>query len=391
MMNGLTHNGFEINIPKPIFLVVEDVGWWEGQDGSSMQQPFRTAMPRRHCPADYDALVYLAEQLSMRIILGMVLCEWDLNDFLQNVLGSTWMETSWDNSINRGPWLEEAADCLRQNQAKLEIALHGVGHEFWQNQLMHRTEFHDNDCWMRSPEIIKSHLEAFGELLNQHGLGPFPRCFIPPALKHSFGNGPESFQAIVQEYGVHLITTRFAKARKFSPPITDKITWEENVLLLERGHSPTPWHDVAAQPEAPLLGPLISLHWSNLLHQDPSRNHEVIVPWINAIRQSADNASTILASDIHVCSKQYCHHQLAQLIPQGSGVLVDRKRLPPVIYGADSFFLRIQNVGKYAWRALSGNIVNVKKEKSGTLLLELETFGNEDISLQPCNDRNNSP
>jgi hypothetical protein len=61
-----------VSIPMPIFLVVEDVGWWQGKDGSAGNEPFRNGFPRRHCLADYQALVRLARRLKMRIALGMV-------------------------------------------------------------------------------------------------------------------------------------------------------------------------------------------------------------------------------------------------------------------------------------------------------------------------------
>ena len=382
-MNTLTHNGCTVIIPKPLFLVVEDVGWWQGTDGSAQQQPFRTGMPRNHCLADYEALVYLAEQLSMRIVLGMALCEWDRTDFLRDVPGATWMGASWNNQINRGPWLEEAADCLRNNRGLLEIALHGVGHEFWQDGRLQRSEFHDSACWMRSPELIRAHLSAFGELLQQHDLGPFPRAFIPPALKHSFGNGAESFQAILNTYGIQYLTTRFSRARIFSPPITKHITWEENVLLIERGLSPTPWHVVAAKPEGTLKGPIVALHWANLLHADPARNLEVSDAWVTAFYESADSRDTMLAPDLHCCWSQYCHQQLAQLIPEGAGLVVKREKLPPVSYKMDKLFLRIEHPNGLRWKIEGGTIVSEKKEGDGVSLIELEAEG-EVLYLRPA-------
>lgn len=376
-MNTLIHNGFEIILPKPLFLVVEDVGWWQGQDGSSAQQPFRSGMLRNHCPADYEVLAYLGENLSMRILLAMVMCEWDMNDFLGKVPGATWMEESWNNRINRGPWLEEAADCLRRNQNRLEIALHGVGHEFWQDRLMHRAEFHDSDCWMRSPDVIRAHLDAFGELQNQHNLGPFPSSFIPPALKHSFGNGTESFQAILRQYGIRFLTTRFSKARSLSPPLTKNITWEENVLLVERGLSPMPWHVVAAKPGNNLTGPVIALHWANLLHEDPDRNFEVVNAWITAIRESTSDVARMLVPDVQSCWSQYCHQQLAKLVPGDLGVVVDRSKLPPSSYQVEKFYLRVKHPRDFRWKVYKGSTTNVKKEEDGSFLFELEAKSKE--------------
>lgn len=204
-------------LPKPFYLVVEDVGWWQGHDGSALNEPYRNNVPRRHCIKDYEALRHLAQRLSMRIALAMVLGEWDRNNFLRNVPGATWMGCSWDNSANQGPWLDQAAQFLIEHDKYLEIAMHGLCHEYWTDGRMQRSEFHDDKNHMREQAILRIHLDAYGKLLRQNGLPYSPRLFIPPALHHSFGNGDESMQALLYSYGVDHVTTRFDRARQIRP------------------------------------------------------------------------------------------------------------------------------------------------------------------------------
>jgi len=198
-MQSVQHNGFLVTVPMPLLVVVEDVGWWQGQDGSSINEPFRSDMGRNHCLEDYQALFLLAKRLQMRIQLSMVLCEWDRSNLLRHVPTATWMAEDWRNPYRREDILEEAADFLRTNSDHLEIGLHGVGHEFWKNKKMERSEFHDSDNIMRSPDLIRQHLDAFGDIMEENGLGPFPRAFVPPALHYSFGNGAQSFQANIRQ------------------------------------------------------------------------------------------------------------------------------------------------------------------------------------------------
>lgn len=73
----------------PIFLVVEDVGWWQGEDGSAHNEPYRNGFTRRHCLQDYRLFVRLARRLKMRIAIGMVLGEWDRHNLLKDVVGAT--------------------------------------------------------------------------------------------------------------------------------------------------------------------------------------------------------------------------------------------------------------------------------------------------------------
>ena len=40
-------------IPKPIQVVIDDVGWWSGKDGSKYQEPYRTGINRNHVLPDF--------------------------------------------------------------------------------------------------------------------------------------------------------------------------------------------------------------------------------------------------------------------------------------------------------------------------------------------------
>lgn len=156
------------------------------------------------------------------------------------------MGSSWDNSVNQGPWLDQAAQFLRENEKYLEIALHGLCHEYWGAGQMERSEFHDEKNRMRDPSLLRLHLDAYGELLQQNKLPHPPRLFVPPALHHSFGNGDESMQALLHSYGINHVTTRFDRAHHSHPPRHQALTWEYDVGILERGISPVNWATMAA-------------------------------------------------------------------------------------------------------------------------------------------------
>lgn len=275
-MNYLTYKNVEVFLPMPIFPVIEDVGWWQGEDGSAAQQPYRNAFPRRHCLADYQALARLADKLGVRIGLGMVLCEWDRNNMLADIEGATWMGNRWNNQINQGPWLDEVAEYLRHKRDSFELGIHALCHEFWHAGKMERSEFHDRYGNMRPRQVIKSHLEAFGAILEQNGFSEFPRLFFPPALYHSFGNNKDSIQALLHDYSIRYVITRFVQARRFAPPYHENITWECGVGLLERGLSPVPWNESACMPNWDFSGPILPLHWGNLLHPEPENNNDIV-------------------------------------------------------------------------------------------------------------------
>jgi hypothetical protein len=102
-------NDIQLTIPMPLQIIIDDVGWWSGKDGSQNNQPFRTGMSRDHVPEDYTALVRLGKKLNTKILAGFVLCEWDKFNILRKVPSATWMGTQWSMAGTREEEKERAA------------------------------------------------------------------------------------------------------------------------------------------------------------------------------------------------------------------------------------------------------------------------------------------
>ncbi|MCM0081750.1 hypothetical protein L4X63_09130 [Geomonas sp. Red32] len=358
-MNGrwLALGGAVFSLPQPIFLVIEDVGWWQGYDGSARNEPFRNGFCRRHCLADYRALTRLAKRLSMRVALGLVLGEWDRTNFLKDVPGATWMGTAWDNRINQGPWLDETAQYLKDHRQFLEIALHGICHEYWQDGQMLRTEFHDASGQTRPGALVREHLEAYATLLSQNGLGDYPRLFIPPALHHSFGNGQESMQAILESFGINFVTTRFGKTRFHAEPQHPRIAWECGVGLVERGLSPVNW-DVAAAP--PLLGddnPILALHWANLLHPDAEHNDEIVDAWADMLLEKGAGLDFMLAEELAACWCQTAAYYLADFREESNSVIIDLAAIPKLPCFTGVITIKIRDEESKRWQFRGAQVV----------------------------------
>lgn len=383
-MEPLQHNGFELTIPQPLMVVVEDAGWWQGRDGSAVNEPYRTGMDRDHCLEDYRALADLGERLGMRIQLAMVLCEWDRSELLRHVPTATWMGRDWRNPWRRKERLDESADFLRAGGSHLEIGMHGVGHEFWNRGKMERSEFHNPAGIMRPPELIRQHLDAFAAIMEENSLGPFPRAFVPPALHHSFGNGEDSFQAILRDYGVRYVTTIFSRARRYAPPLHEQITWESGVLLIERHQALTPWNIQAATPTAPPEGPVASLHWKNLLHSDPSRNDEVVARWGDFLSICCQEFNRMAAPDTAACWSQFAYHSLGVIRPQSAGVEIDVGQVPDCCGISPDFSIKIRDEQYRSWRI--GNArMEITRRSGPVILARIGDFSrNRPIYLTPC-------
>ena len=373
----------EVSLPMPVFPVIEDVGWWQGASGAAVGQPYRNAFSRRHCLADYQALALFARKLQVRIALGMVLCEWDRSNYLRGLPDATWMGRAWDNRDNQGPWLEEAAQYLRAQQEFLELGLHGLGHEFWDQGRMERSEFHDRQGNMRPRSVIERHLRAYRALLDQNDLGGFPRLFIPPALYHSFGNGGESMQALLYEHGIRYVITRFARAKQFAAPYHESITWEAGVGLLERGEAPVAWNQPASSPRWDFSGPVLPLHWGNLLHHDPARNSEIVAGWIELLLAGTAGLERILVEDLAACWSQAAAFYFGRLEREDGAIIVNLRALPKEMPGAGGgLFLKFRGCPPRAWDCRGGRLVAQQRAVDITTLQLLPDEKNGVIRLR---------
>jgi hypothetical protein len=319
-----------LSIPMPLLVTIDDVGWWLGQDESARGLPFRTGMPRLHCPEDYTALVALGRSLDMKIPAGFVLCEWDQTRLLRKVPSATWMAEQWESPFTDLAANEKAAQIIQNSSEYLEVAVHGVGHEFWNRGQMFRSEFHDTKGKMRPRDLVKKHLEYFFRLMRSFGLAHAPRLFIPPALHHGFGKGEKGFQAIARTFGIQYISLVFSRADCRITPQFPGFGWEEGVLLMERGISQTKWHQVAAPPEFNFNSPILALHWANILHPDPDRNMDVIHAWSDFIIEGARRNKVVLAGDFAVCLTQYLNATQSRVQAEEQKIIVYLDWLPKV-------------------------------------------------------------
>jgi len=313
----------QIHIPMPLQLVIDDVGWWCGADGSAIGEPYRTGIERDHVPADYEAIASLGRELNIRPQAAMILCEWDRENVLQKVPTATWMGESWDNSKWVGPWLDEAAAVFRDQAEHIEFTLHGVGHEYWDEQGMTRAEWHDSEGRLRPKDQIRAHLDAFAEIMEQNDLGPFPESFVPCAFLHRFGLGEDGLIPILKEYGVKYMSTPWSTMASEREPEEQWFGVECGMMNVDRGGNGVSWRDLDTVPEADMPGPICGIHWPNLLHSDPDRNEEAVERWEALLGEYDERPDRVLSRDTAECWTQLAYHSCTELRVQESEARLD--------------------------------------------------------------------
>jgi len=305
-----------VNIPLPIQVVIDHVGWWSGTDGSTYNEPFRTGIGRNHQITDYQAIIDLGKALGIRPQAAMILCEWDRDNILRNVPHSTWMGKNWDNSKWVGPWLEEAADLINNNREHFEITMHGVGHEWWDNGVLSRAEWANEKGIMRPEEDIERHLDAFEAIMKQNNLGKMPTSLVPTNFAHCFGTSEGnsiSMAEILGKRGFTNINTHYAYLRHKERSQFNFFGIDAGIMTIERKEDLLDWHSVGSKPEGVIIGPTCGTHWPNLLHEDPERNSEIVDAWVKLLAPYNNRSETMLSKNSLVFQKQLMHHEFTKV------------------------------------------------------------------------------
>jgi hypothetical protein len=381
--NRNIEKGIKLFIPVPVQVVIDDVGWWSGEDGSRKQEPYRTGINRRHFPSDYQAIADLGRELGIRPQAAIILCEWDKENILRHLPTSTWMGDKWDNSKWVGPWLDEAAEIIRRNKAHLELTLHGIGHEYWENGTFTRAEWTDSKGHMRPADQVGLHLDYFEKLMNQHNLGTFPKSFVPAAFRHSFGpteGNIVSLAEILKKRGVTYINTPFSSIYNKERIQYKLFGFDSGVMTVDRGRDEFSWTSFPGNPVRELKGPTCGMHWPNLLHPDPARNYEVVEKWINFLRPYNDRPDMLLAPDSEFFQHQLAHSAATKTTVIRNVIDIDFKETDkfPEPFGKNELIIRIQSDFPLKFRSKNIEIVSEALKKGDDFLYTLKLRRKED-------------
>jgi len=347
-------------IPMPLQIVIDDVGWWSGADGHERGEPFRSGIGRDHVPADYEAIVALGRALGMRPQAAMVLCEWDRDNILRNLPTSTWMGENWDNSRRVGPWLDEAAGIIRENAEHFELALHGIGHEYWIDGRLSRAEWHDSRGRMRPAGQVRAHLDYFDRILRRNDLGRFPESFVPAAFYHTFGAEETDFAAIARRAGIKYISTPFSTMHEQTPPAHGLFGVDRGVMTVDRGDAGIAWNEVDSRPPEEIHGPILGLHWPNILHENPLRNGETVARWVAALKRWEQSIDRMLAPDTASCWTQLAYRALTRVRQDRNCVRLDIRAVRElgVENLLDWFTVKVEGPGTLNFSATGADIVS---------------------------------
>ncbi len=329
------------HLPIAIQIVFDDVGWWSGSDDSAAGGPFRTQMPRAHCLKDYQAITRLGQLTGTRPQCAFVIGEWDVDNILREVPGATPHGKSWDNPWKNHPDIPAAAALLRENNHKtLEIGFHAILHEFWGPSGMERTQWHGPQGEPR-PATWASHIAAWKAIWARHNFGPIdPISYVPCAGRHRFGSG---FAKHLYNLGVRWINEPFMVMRQDKPLQHHHFGIEDGLYIIERMEDFAPWNALAHPPGEGRRHPYLGGHWTNLLHENPDKNNQVVDAWVEALKWYQNDTHTFLGTSTQQAGSQFIYHTLLNAYPEKNTIELDFTQLDKhaLPFLDDTFLIRV--------------------------------------------------
>lgn len=278
-------------LPYSFQIVIDDVGWRCGRDTRYKGGPSRSGLEtRHHALEDYQAIIALGKNLNMRIKCAFVIGEWDRTNLLRDVPYATEFFDEWDNASRIDPRIDEFRDAINAGQEYMEIAMHGLIHEFWTGKHSGmQPEFYARDggrpVKMLERDAARRHIEAFFELLHQNGLPENIRSFVPPNFSYIFSDSDHELSALLREYGIRYISTPYCSMRVPEGEFPEMAAVENGIITVDRSRDFTSWEIVNAPTPDKIKKSYYGMHWPNIIHDDPSRNMEVVARWTEYFRR----------------------------------------------------------------------------------------------------------
>jgi hypothetical protein len=333
-----------IMFPKPFSIAIDDLGWMEGSSLGDDGGPWRVGLRRNFDVRDYKAVVDLAKMTGVRLQALFILSELDRLNIIGEYPHMTYQQEKWDNTRNIGPHQIEIMSFVKENAAWLEFGLHGVGHEFWdENGQRTRAEFYNTDENSPRPEhLMNQNLDIFEKIMAQYGLTSenghsFPESFVPPAYGY-YWNPASGYStgSILAQRGLKYVNTQFNYISELNPPADGSGGFDNGVLVIDRHNYGNPWYELESLPRTPIgtyLTEIIEAHWANMLAADDFLQESLNNQWAEFYRSVQVHPDHYLAKNTEQFYSQWLYRRYVTVSEEIQGqVQIDAQAMPAEAY-----------------------------------------------------------
>ncbi len=317
---------FALNVPKPMAIDIDDLGWKQGWDLHDSGGPYRLGLPRGRVMSlpDYEVLVYISKAVGVRLKCLFIMSEFDRSNLCARYPTTNEKGGAWDNSALVSDSDFAVMNYVKENAAHIEFGLHGVRHEFWDahTHASSRAEWADNGK-KRPHDVLWGHLECFKKLIDQYGMD-FPQSVRTAAANYYYNpTDPEDTGALMSAWGVKYATL----------PDREYVTDHGLMVLLRSGG--IAWDAVGSTPNTYPQTEFMTSHWTNFVTLDPARDHEARDKWIAWFNKVKDDPDRYTAKNTAQLHSQFLYRKFSQISATGNTVLVDNRQMPDWAYGLE--------------------------------------------------------
>ena len=319
-----TTAGFGMNVPKPMAIDIDDLGWKEGWDLDKSGGPWRLGLPqgRMMTLEDYEVVVYISKAVGVRIKSLFIMSEFDRSNICAQYPTTNEQGSNWDNSalVNDSDFV--IMDYVKENAAHIEFGLHGVRHEFWDAETREpsRAEWADNQK-KRPYDVLWGHMECFKKLIDQYGID-FPKSVRTAAANYYYNaNDSEDTGALMRAWGV-----KYASL----PPDREYVTDYGLMVLLRSGG--VAWNAANSAPDSYPETEFMTSHWTNFVDLNPANNHQAGDKWITWFNKVKDDPNRYTAKNTTQLHSQFLYRKFSQISVTGNTVHIDNSTMPDWAY-----------------------------------------------------------
>ena len=328
-----------VKIPLAYQTVVDDIGWFTGSDDRHLGMPSRSGMTRRHVAEDYRVINEIGKRINQKICGAFVIGEWDKNNRMTGRPHMTPKPEAWDcaSSIN----MPEAERCFTaiEESDYIDIALHGLLHSFWDDELGHD----DRQYYIRprkgykgterdipvSDEYFEECVDTFLNIYKDWGFSKKISSFISPGSACGPVENSLGFAKALKARG-------FTKWANYWSSIKKPCEIIDGLTFLNKGSEIVGWNVCDVNPDTLRdydpkendgstrpRGTIFGLHWPNMLRYDPMQNLDTVDAWVNYYRRQSEVFGLMISRDMSHAAHQGQYERYTKMTFREKEIILD--------------------------------------------------------------------